>query len=323
MKLSISTDKALQKLYLLDINGRQHDIVLDKEHDLPHGWYELRIEYVDTKVEITDIKINNSSISHMIYTGYYTDQNGQLHQPGTAVWDKGGYFSIWLHTEIGTMLQRMLETIKNGDYGKNLFENYVLTVDRPHYTKDHWPEHIKSFFRTSHGPQWWPMNHVDTPWMNCEIGRVDTAKLVNDLKTFCTYNFEPRPGWRISQKKNKVCDLPFIEIEDIESQTIKDFVLSIGYSRLIDISVNEIDPGVYIDIHRDDYYNFKAYPYLKGCKKFYWSCDGAEGVQFKLGRSGCLPHHRPLLINTIEHPHAVINEGSNTRTTIMAYGELK
>ena len=95
-----------------------------------------------------------------------------------------------------------------------------------------------------------------------------------------------------------------------------------AYKRLIDISVQTLAPNTFIDLHRDDHYKRKMYPYIKGCKKFYWTIENPEGVHFKLGRSGCIPHQDPLLINAIEQPHCVINEGTNTRTSILIYGEL-
>ena len=136
MKLSVTSNSPLQKFYLQDLHNNKFDIMLDTEQNIPYGWYELCVEYVDTKIEISDIKINDCSINHMIYTGYYTDGNGTVHQPATAVWDQGGVFRIWIHTEIGEMYSRIYEAIRNGDFGQNLFENYSLTVDRPLEIKD-------------------------------------------------------------------------------------------------------------------------------------------------------------------------------------------
>lgn len=322
MKLSITSDQPLQRYHLTDLKGISHRFSLDEEFDLPHGWYELQIDYVDTKIEIKDIEINGSSIRHLIYTGFYTDGNGHIHQPACSVWDKGGVFKIWLHTKLGVMFQTMMEAIKNGDFGSDLFKDYTLTVDRPHITKDFWPTHIKSFFENAYGPQWWPLRHASTPWRRCDVGTIDVDQLLHDLENFCVHRHTKKNGYEIIKHKDGASDLPFIEIADIGSKSVRNLVESIGFKRLIDISVQTLAPGAFIDIHRDDHYKRKAYPYMKGCKKFYWTCKNAEGVHFKLGRSGCLPHNEPLLINTIEQPHAVINEGLKTKTTIIAYGEL-
>jgi hypothetical protein len=322
MKISITSDVPVQKYYIKDLNSKKYAFELDKNFEVPYGWYELIVDYVDTKIEITDIKINDGSIKHLLYTGFYTDGKGKIHQPATAVWDKGGFFSIWIHTELGVMFQRIMEAIKNGDYGQNLFKDYTLTVDRSHIAKDFWPPHIKSFFKNAHGPQWWPLRHTSTPWMRCDIGDIDTDELLTDLEDFCYHHWAKKEGYEIRMHKNGASEMPFVEISDIKSKTIRKLLTSIGYTRLIDITVQTLAPGVFIDIHRDDHYKRKAYPYMKGCKKFYWTCKNAEGVHFKLGRSGFLPHNEPLLINTIEQPHAVINEGPNTKTSILIYGEI-
>ena len=111
--------------------------------------------------------------------------------------------------------------------------------------------------------------------------------------------------FQISFYQSLRCELLFIELDDIASPLVRDFISSIGYTRLIDIAVQTLRPGTYIDIHRDDHYKRAAYPYIKGCKKLYWACKAHEGVYFKQGRGGILPLDRPLLLNTIEHPHAV------------------
>jgi len=323
MKLSVTSSSPLQKFYLKDLHNNKFDIVLDTEQQIPYGWYELCVEYVDTKIEISDIKINDDSIKHMIYTGYYTDGNNIVHQPATAVWDNGGVFTIWIHTEIGIMYQRVYEAIRNGDFGQNLFEKYSLTVDRPLVTKDQWPERIRSFYKSAHGPQWWYTAGDNVPWKYCDLPNYDIDELLNEIEPMLThYEERQNGGYCIKQIKVEFSDLPFIELDDIASPLVRDFISSIGYTRLIDIAVQTLHPGTYIDIHRDDHYKRAAYPYMKGCKKLYWACKAHEGVYFKQGRGGILPLDKPLLLNTIDHPHAVIHEGDQIRTSILVYGEL-
>jgi hypothetical protein len=112
-----------------------------------------------------------------------------------------------------------------------------------------------------------------------------------------------------------------VELDDLGSDIVRDFVSSIGYKRVIDINVQTLDPGKHIAIHNDERKR-DGDPYMRGCKMFYWTCKNPEGVHFKLGRGGVLPHNEPLLINNIVHPHAVVNEGNQTRTSILIYGEL-
>jgi len=322
MILSVTSDNPLQRYYLKDLNNTEYQVQLDTWQNLPTGWYEFIVEYVDTKIEITDIKINQASIEHMLYTGYVTDGSGNLHQPATAVWDKGTVFSIWIHTEIGFMYHRILETIRNGDFGQNLFINYTFTVDRPYVTQAHkWPEHLRSFYQHAHGPQWW--QKVDTPWKIIDIPDFDTNVLISEIRSLTKYRFEKQNGgYIIEQLTEHTSELPLIEINDIPSQIVQDFLKSVGYVRILDIAVNTLKPGAYIDIHRDDHFKSTGYEYIKGCKKLYWACENHAGVYFKNGRGGILPLDKPLLVNTVDYPHAVIHEGDSIRTSILVYGEL-
>jgi len=327
MKISIISDKPIQKYCLQALDYKTYDFPLDKEFDIASGWYELQISYVDTKVEIQDIKVNDSSLRELIYTGYYTDGSGKIHQPANAVWDEGGVFSIWLHTELGVFFTRTLEAIKNGEYGKNLFENYLLTVDRPLIIKDTWPAEITSFFKSAHGPQWWRKNTDTTPWVKRPIPPVDVDLLLKELDKVCLHDFVPEKGKINKSLKPRgpngecwYCDLPFIELKDIKSEIVRDFVSSIGYKRVIDISVQTLDPGHYVEIHNDERHR-EGDLYMRGCQMFYWMCKNNNNVYFKLGRSGVLPNE-PLLINNMVHPHAVVNQSAETRTSILIYGEL-
>jgi hypothetical protein len=327
MKISIISDKPIQKYQLQALDYETHDFPLDKEFELAPGWYELQIAYVDTKIEIQDIKINDSSLREFLYTGYYTDGSGKIHQPACAVWDEGGVFSIWLHTEIGILFTRLIESIKSGEYGKNLFENHLLTVDRPLLIKDTWPAEMTSFFKSAHGPYWWQKNTDTTPWIRRPIPPVDVDLLLKELDKVCTHDFVPEKGRLNKSLKPKgpngdcrYCDLPFVELQDIKSEIVRDFVSSIGYKRVIDISVQSLGPGQYIAMHNDERHR-EGDAYMRGCQMFYWTCKNPDDVHFKLGRAGVLPHE-PLLVNNVVHTHAVVNEGTQTKTSILIYGEL-
>lgn len=323
MQITVTSDNPLNQIYLKDLTHKKINISQNANIDIPHGWYELCVEYNGQKTEIQDILINDISIEYLIYTGYYKDGNGNIHQPCTSVWDEGGIFSIWIHTEIGFLYQTIFDVIRNGDYGTNLFEKYMLTVDRPLKINDSWDPKLQSFFQHANGPNWWLLDNDFTPWKKIKLPYIDVDQLLIELNEWLPYSKQKNDGtWCIQQLKPGASDLPFVELDNIPDNNIKKLVTSIGYKRLIDISVQTLKPGASIQIHRDDHHKRQAYPYIKGCKKFYWACQDAEGVYMKLGKSGLLPLENPLLINTLEHTHAVIHQGSKTRTSILAYGEL-
>ena len=323
MKLSIKSDKKITNFHLKDLLNREHQVKLDTDEKLTDGWYELNIFYVGTKIEIFDILINDISIKHILYTGYYIDTSGKIHQPATALWDKNGCFKIWLHTNIGTLFQRIFDSIRNGDYGKNLFDKYVFTVDRPIKISQHFDSDIQSFFATGDGPHWWIKNNDKTPYLPVNIKNIDREELLNELDKVLPYKVTKKDGRvRKGIKETYTPVLPFIEINSIKSNIVQNFLKQIGYKRIIDMGVQTLKPGKSIRIHRDDHYDSDAYPFIRGCKKFYWSIKNPENVYFKLGKSGILPLEKPLLTNTIEHTHSVVHEGNKDRISILIYGEI-
>lgn len=322
MKLSITSSDRLEKFYVKDLCDKIYYIDLDTPQDIPTGWYELNIFYVDRKIEIKDISINDVSLREFIHTGYYVDGKGDIHQPGCALWDKGGCFKIWVHTEVGVMFQRISETIRNGDYGTNLFEKYMLTVDKPIKIKESWGEPYVSFFANGDGPRWWFNNDRFTPWKIADIPNIDKDVFLRELDQCLPFFEKMKDGWTRKSLKKGANELPFIPWEEISSSIVKDFFQKIGYKRIIDISLQTLSPNTSIKIHRDDHYKRQMYPFIKGCKKFYWNIKHHENVYFKLGKSGLLPLQHPLFINSIEHPHAVVNERTTERTVVLAYGEI-
>ena len=329
MKLSIVSTEELQSFYLKDLNDKIFNIELDKEQNIPEGWYELVIPYVDKKVEISDISINGNSIKELIYTGFYTDGNDTVHQPASAVWDQNGYFSIWIHTQLGMLWQSICDQIRSGDFGTNLFEKYLFTVDKNISIKeDCFDNSLQSYFANGYGPRWWLKNDRFTPYKiidNDNILKTDTSKLLLELKKCLPYtqkDLSGVKGWHRYGLKNGPADLPFVEIADVPSNFVQEFIRKLGYKRIIDIAIQTLTPNTAVPIHRDDHYRRKGYQYTSGAKKFYWNLGSTKDIYFKLGESGLLPLEKPMFINTVEHVHAVVNQSEEERTVIHMYGEL-
>ena len=89
MKLDIVTDKPLVDFYLLDLHGNTIRFDLDKDFNIPDGWYEIICESEESVIEIIDVTVNNNSVSHWIYTSYFEYQDGAILQPSTHLHDKG------------------------------------------------------------------------------------------------------------------------------------------------------------------------------------------------------------------------------------------
>ena len=62
MKISVDSNVKIQKSFLLNLYNERIDFVIDKDFDLPDGWYELNLPYTGTRTEISEIKINGETI---------------------------------------------------------------------------------------------------------------------------------------------------------------------------------------------------------------------------------------------------------------------
>ena len=326
MKLSITSTEKLEKFYLKNLDDKIFNIELDKEQNIPTGWYELIIPYLSKKIEIFDILINDESIKHFLYTGFYQDGNGKIYQPANAIWDNGGYYTIWIHTEIGIMWQRFGEQIKPGDFGTNLFEKYTLTVDKNVIIKDQWSTTLKSFFQNGDGPNWWIKNDIRTPYVvidDEEILNIDKNYLLTELEKclpFKDFDVAGYKGWNRIGLKDSCAD-SISEIDELPSKFVREFIKKLGYKKVIDITIQKLDPNSAVGIHRDDHSDKCFYQHTLGASKFYWNMTDTKDIYFKLGTSGLLPLEYPFFVNTVRHIHAVLNESNKERIVLNIKGE--
>ena len=146
MKIEVQSDNPLTKYHLKNIQDEIIDFKFGDEVSLPAGWYELNIEYTGKKTLINAIILNDEDIKHLMYIGWYVDKAGKRHQPGNAVWDYGGCFKIWLHTDVGVFRERIIRSIINGDFGSDMTEDYLFTCDKPIEIHTSFPKNLQSFF---------------------------------------------------------------------------------------------------------------------------------------------------------------------------------
>jgi len=323
-KIEIITDNSVTPTVLVeDIFGNNLQPDATHEYNLQHDWHCIKIPYEGTRLEFTDIKLNGNSIEHLIYTGYFhSDLDNKKHQPATAVWETGK-FILWFHPKLGVWQKTLYEQIENGMFGKNLFEKYSLTVDRPVTIDDNFPENIKTFFAHSFGPVWWKKDSVKFPYRQLDID-VDeqTIKAVQELESKLPHN-KTVNGWIDHMSETPTDDADPRPLKDIGNILVEKLLDNAGYSHYLSYSVMTLNPGRHINIHIDDHVKCKNIDYVKGCQKFYLAYGDLDGVYFKLGSAGILPFDKPLLINTTQHTHSVVNQTANARKVFMCYGVLK
>jgi hypothetical protein len=305
-----------------DLSGRAIPSVGDGNYQLEQKWHLLKIPYKGEKIEITDIKLNHQSIKHLIYTGYFKSKvSGKIHQPATAVWEDGD-FEIWFFPSLGTWQKQVYEQIENGKFGQNLFEDYMLTVDRPVAIAPMFPENVKGFFADAVGPVWWKRESVMFPYrkLDIEITR-EVINAIDEIESTLPHN-KTINGWIDHMSETPTNDADPKRLSTLKNPVVERLLGNAGYSHVLSYSVLTLNPGCYIDLHVDDHTECKNPQFIKGCQKFYMSCEQSENVYFKLGSAGLVPLDTPLIINTNQHTHSVVNQSSNPRKVFMAYGVL-
>jgi hypothetical protein len=321
IKISIVSDIEITNFLIEDIFGTKKECQNNNILDIKEGWYLLKVPFIKFNNQIRDIQINDESIKHLLYTGYFKNQQNKIIQPQTALIEEGN-FEIWLHTNIGFYFKTVMGQIQNGDFGTNLFEKYKLTVDKPVEIAGEYPESVKNFFNSSVGPVWWKKNSIQFPFEiidSQELQQLDKKLIVEELKKICNFLHTPSSVWTQRTLKEKT-DLPSVEIDTINSNLIQQLLKIIGYKSIIDICLMNLKAHNSIHLHRDDMSKRKMYEIAKGCKKFYWNLDPCENVYFKLGDAGLLPLETPLFINTNEHVHSVVNNRDSDRYVLIIHG---
>ena len=205
----------------------------------------------------------------------------------------------------------------------------MLTVDKPVKLKKQWPLSIKNFFDHGDGPHWWGKNNIDTPYKVIEGIDLPKDEIIKECNKICknteiTNRRQKRAVDFVvkSVSENCISDLPFYNIKDKNVPFLTKLIEKIGYTKIIDVSIQTLKPNGYLKMHKDDHYARVCYPFIKGCKKLYWSLTDYNNWYFKLGKSGLLPLDKPLLINTLEHVHSVITEREDDRIVLIIYGDL-
>ena len=330
MKLDIVTDKPLLDFYLLDLHGDKIRFDLDKDFDILDGWYEIICESEESVIEIIDVTVNNNSVSHWIYTSYFEYQDGAILQPSTHLHDKGKW-RFWIHTNLAYYFQVMYQSITESYLGSNLFERYMLTVDRPVEFEHQYDPLVESFFKLGSGPRWWRKNTVSTPYRvidNDYFQTQDKELLIQEMRDIFhdkshLWDAHPKGTEMLSLREDGRTVLPVIDIQDIPSAMIQEVVRQAGFKNVLNIFLSIIPAESTIGIHIDDQYYRPGIRLLSGATQFNWPLTPQATTYFRLGEAGLIPNDKPAFINPQRHTHSLVNDSSQARAVMYIYGELE
>ena len=335
MKISIDSSKPINRFHLLDLRDNKIEFEQGVGFECETGWYNLIIEYNGEHVDIKDITVNDESIGHYLHTGFFTESStGKIFQPANAVWTEG-YYSIWIHTEIGFMITTHSKGIRNGDYGKYLFDDYMLTVDKSIEISQDWPEITQSYFRHGVGPHWWRKDIKHTPYDPLPkdlLNGFDKSKLLQELDLDCKiqlkYDMQSKKGVAKTDTMNgkairSKTEYPFIEIDDLKSDLLKNLARKIGFQRLLNVTLQTAKPGQAFYPHLADNYMRECRELIEGPMVFVWNlATDTRGHLFKLGHAGLVPLDDGAFFNQFYFDHGTVNDSvSSDRPLLIMHGE--
>lgn len=328
--LTIHANKKLEKYYLKSINDSIVHFTSGTSFSIQPGWYNLIVEYQGEKVDIEDITINGESLGHFIYTGFFTEHSsGKRFQPANSLWTEG-YYSLWIHTEIGHLVQTHTPAIRNGDYGKNLFDDYLFTVDKSITLESEWPEIIKSYFRYGNGPRWWRKSLKKTPYeivesnLEKEFNKTKILEQIHlDCKVKIDYEMLVKQGHAktktmqgVALRRNSV--YPYIDIDSLKSEEMKRLIHKIGFTKLLNITLQTALPGQAFVPHVDDHYTRDCRQDIEGPVVFLWNlATDTKGHLFKLNSSGLLPLDKGVFFNQFYYDHGTINDSKTAERPLL------
>jgi len=331
MLIDVLSNKPLQTFYLKDLLDNRINFDINKEFNIPTGWYNLIIEYTGDSTSVDDIIINGQTIGYYIYTGFFTDKEKRKIQPGTVLYDEG-FYSIWIHTEIGMMIQTLEEQIPRKNFGTNLFNNFLLTVDKPAMLPSGYPEIIKSYFRIGNGPRWWKKNNIITPYevMSPELlSDINQTKLLDQVDKICAIHTEssfhnaksntPRIGTKQKMLQNSY--LPFVEIEDLAGYELQETCKRVGFNRILNIGLQVQYPGESFAPHVDSHDELETKKHVQGPCSFLWDLsENKTGHYYKLSQAGLVPLEHGVFFNE-NYSHSSYNDSNEPRPLLIIHGE--
>lgn len=324
INVSIESDHTIENFEVEDLFRNNITVNNNQNFDVASDWFLIKVPYCDVKNEIKKIKLNHVDIGYLMYTGWFENAKNEVFQPASAVWEDG-FFKLWLHKNIGYYKWSLITQIANGDFGKNLFEKYMLTVDYSTELPDQYPDDVREFYKYPFGPRWWPKQDIIRPYKiltGKQFDTIDKKLLIAQAKKLTNFNGErlKEKNWKFWRYKEAL-DLPLLSLDNFNGQ-LKELFNLVGFESIIDFSILELDPKSTIHIHIDDHLQRECWPIIAGCKKFYWTLTDTDNAYFKLGEAGLVPLNYPLMMNTGMHTHSVVNDGNHTRIVLLVYGKI-
>ena len=304
MQVLIKTTESCHNIQCQQLNHGTKTVT--STFDIDNDWYKITIPLA--RVKIKKILIDEVDIGMILNAGQ----------------ESNGSYTIWIHGDLATLKVRIHDCIEQDDLLKynNIKQKYLCTVSDSIDAPNFLPNHIKQFFKNSEGPYWWNYkNKNQLPYRTTQI-EVDKDKVLNalddDLK-FTDQKFYKNANCKSLQRRP---ELPLTNVSELKNNTLRTFLQSVGYTKVLQIQYVEMPAKSFIDIHKDDFANVSGIDYVKGPSQLYCVLKGNENnFKLKFNRAGTVDLSKPIFINNNNFIHSLYYDGEDTRGALLVYGD--
>ena len=306
MQVDINTDVMIDKVAITDLDKKPYSYYWTIF--ISEGWYKFLIPC--SRKHIIDITIDDESIKYCLNSGRNTEQG----------------YEIWLNGNIADYFNRLAECFAQDDLlkFKDISKKYLLTESWNEIVEgDYIPESDKKFFAKGEGPYWWHKDNFHAlPYINInkEIS-VNKKQLLKEIDMDLTFKDTKFYKDAYCNSLQQIPELPCIDVNSIKSPELKKLMITVGFSKVLQIQTVTLKPNSVIPMHRDDFLYQSGRYIIAGPTQFYFVLEGnSTDFYFKFGKAGMIDVSNPLFINNYGFVHSLVYTGSVSRTTLLVYG---
>jgi len=293
---------------------------VNQNFKMEQGWQIITVRS-QISVHIKDVLIGGQSIRENLYTSWATDKDDNFVQPCSHIDSTMGWCII-LNDNQAIYKEQICRSIKNNDYGKNLFELYQPYLDLGTTLKKHYTSQINLFFEHSFGFNYYdkcdygrhPFTSLDIPYDH-ELFFDDIKDIPLEIHPNKNHRDWYKMFFRDPEDNEKTCK----NVTDLPVKNIREWFLSLGIKTIRKLQVSLLKPDGYIELHKDDTYTFDQPNTISN--SLHIPIFHHPEAMIKTANGGIMPQCINVL-NNAYHVHGGVNTGKEDRYVLLVTVEL-
>jgi hypothetical protein len=281
--------------------------------------------------DITDVKINNCSLRHLIYLSW-ADYCGRRLCPATKLYEQGMSWTLPFGYPISYWQDLILKKFIPGEVGTDLYQKYRVYYPMPTEVGSNFPQVVQDFFSTdfdftvldrNSDPLLLPFRSVNLKFDNREkiLNRIQNN--FDDLNQYLDENYSRSinsiddPTWTSSNWRTwYLAKNQQWFIEPHQFPELFEFFNNNGITEIATATVSFLSANSYVYPHRDKPYDQK----FTGACQLYIPLDFDQGNWFKMAGVGYFQHnHRDVrAYNVHRYTHSAVNLTDRDRVALIA-----